>query len=135
MQQCQTPAEGCLVVATAIQPGQQQHRTMGQCRQGDGLRHNQERGIGLGMQGLKGLRLHLKQGQRAGATAFGKQQLAITEAKLPGLMNAATTHGGDIRDHSPRQWPVLRGEIPAQFAVHPRQAPCLASMARFFRAS
>ena len=108
---------------------------MGQCRQGDGLRHNQERGIGLGMQGLKGLRLHLKQGQRAGATAFGKQQLAITEAKLPGLMNAAPTDGGDIRDHCRRQRPVLRGEIPAQFAVHPRQAPCLASMARFFRAS
>lgn len=108
---------------------------MGQCRQGDGLRHNQERGIGLDMQGLKGLRLHLKQLQRAGATAFGEQHLAITEAKFPGLMDAAPTHGGDIRDHSPRQRPFFRGEIPAQFAVHPQQAPCLASMTRFFRAS
>ena len=35
---------------------------MGQCCQSDGLRHNQERGIGLGMQGREGLRLHLKQG-------------------------------------------------------------------------
>lgn len=75
---------------------------MGQCRQGDGLRHNQERGIGLGMQGLKGLRLHLKQGQRAGATTFGKQHLAITEAQFPGLVDAAPTNGGDIRDDSPR---------------------------------
>ena len=73
MQQGQTPAKGCLVAATKIQPRQQQHRTVGQCCQSDGLRHNQERGIGLGMQGLKGLRLYLKQGQRAGATAFGKQ--------------------------------------------------------------
>ena len=44
-------------------------------------------------------------------------------------MNATTPHGGDIRDDSPRQRAIFRGEIPAQFAVHPQQAPCLASMA------
>ena len=135
MQQGQTPAKGCLVTATKIQPRQQQHRTVGQCCQSDGLRHNQKRRICLGMQGLEGLRLDLKQGLCAGAATFGKQHLAITEAKFPGLMDAAPTNGGDVCDHSPRQWPILRGEIPAQFAVHPQQAPCLASMARFFRAS
>ena len=64
-----------------------------------------------------------------------KQHLAITETQFPGLMNATTPDGGDIRDDSPRQRAVFRGEIPAQFAVHPQQAPCLASMARFFRES
>ena len=85
----------------------------------------------MGMQGLKRLGLHLKQGHGLGVAAFGKQPLAVRQGQAPGLVDAAAPHRTHIHQLAARQWSSGCHQLLLQLRVHRRDGSLVASMHRF----